>query len=347
MPLDKKLCIHVTDSAYFTIPIRQKTLPHHNLISITRIRNNRSVYEKADPSGAKKYGDKMKLNEPDTYKKPDEVIVFETVTTRGRQIKIEIKLWCDRLLRGSRIFKGYENPFNLFQICTYDLITKKKLFKRPMWLAVDGKRRNELSALTVQRSYKKRYDIEHFFRFGKQKLLMNDFQTPDVMHEEKWWQIVQLAYSQLFLSRDECKLLPKDWERCLPKFKNKNDDNFNGIVTPSLAQRYFYKVLNVIGTPAQDVRKVKPGEGRLEGEEQEKRPVEPIIFKKKKKKEKMITDPNEQKLDTDSICGFEKQADVPKPKNKETLIEFLKSWIPEFNISKGELLLLLAKEQAT
>ncbi len=344
LPLDKKLCVHVGDGAYSTAPIRKKVLPYTNLISIFRIRNNRAVYEKADPSSAKKYGNKIKLNEPDTHNKPDEVICFESLTASGRPIKIEIKVWHDQLLRGTREFKGYKNPFSIFQICVYDAKTKKKLFIRPLWLAVDGKRRCELSALTVYECYRQRYDIEHFFRFGKQQLLMNHFQTPDTIYEEKWWQIVQLSYSQLFLSCDICELLPRDWERYLPKFK-KQDDNISGEVSPSLAQRAFHKVLQEIGTPAQDVRKVKPGEGRKEGDEQKKRTVKPVIFKNQKKKK--VASSKEQNLIPNSICGFEKKADIPKPKNKEILIEILKSWIPEFNLSVDDLPFLIAKELPT
>ncbi len=344
LPLDKKLCVHVGDGAYSTAPIRKKVLPYTNLISIFRIRNNRAVYEKADPSSAKKYGNKIKLNEPDTHNKPDEVICFESLTASGRPIKIEIKVWHDQLLRGTREFKGYKNPFSIFQICVYDAKTKKKLFIRPLWLAVDGKRRCELSALTVYECYRQRYDIEHFFRFGKQQLLMNHFQTPDTIYEEKWWQIVQLSYSQLFLSCDICELLPRDWERYLPKFK-KQDDNISVEVSPSLAQRAFHKVLQEIGTPAQDVRKVKPGEGRKEGDEQKKRTVKPVIFKNQKKKK--VASSKEQNLIPNSICGFEKKADIPKPKNKEILIEILKSWIPELNLSVDDLLFLIAKELPT
>ena len=35
-------------------------------------------------------------------------------------------------------------------------------------------------------------------RFGKQRLLMTQFQTPDVEHEENWIQFVLLAYVQLW-----------------------------------------------------------------------------------------------------------------------------------------------------
>ena len=48
----------------------------------------------------------------------------------------------------------------------------------------DGERRIELSLLDIYEAYLQRYDLEHFFRFGKQKLLLDKFQTPDDQHEE-------------------------------------------------------------------------------------------------------------------------------------------------------------------
>ena len=187
-------------------------------------------------------------------------------------------------------------------------------------------------------SYRQRYDIEHFFRFGKQKLLMASFQTPDVNHEEKWWKIVQLAYTQLYLSREICQLIPNPWERYLPKFKQPVDEGMAAIVSPSLAQRYFPKILEQIGTPAKDVRKVKPGTGREEGDMQEKRTVNPIIFKTQKTKSK------ELKKDPDKSQAFEKQQNSSKPQKIEDLIGTLKSWLSEIEISKNELLLMLEKE---
>ncbi|MBN1313479.1 MAG: hypothetical protein JXB30_18880 [Anaerolineae bacterium] len=75
----------------------------------------------------------------------------------------------------------------------------QQVFKRPMWPAVFGELRQELSLPQIQRAYAQRFDLEHFNRFGKQRLLMTAFQTPDVRREESWWQIVQLAYVQLRL----------------------------------------------------------------------------------------------------------------------------------------------------
>ncbi len=36
---------------------------------------------------------------------------------------------------------------------------------------------------------RQRYDMEHLFRFGKQKLLMTAYSTPDVEHEENWFKL--------------------------------------------------------------------------------------------------------------------------------------------------------------
>ncbi len=338
LPFSHSLCVHVADTAYFTLPIREMTSTIDNLVSMIRLRSNRTVYAPSTKKDKKKYIDKMALNQSTTHCQPDQVVEIETLTSKNRLVKVVIQVWHDRLLRGSNQFKGYENPFNLYQICVFDTKTKKKIFKRPLWLAVDGKRRHELDAKSVYESYRQRYDIEHFFRFGKQKLLMASFQTPDLIHEEKWWKIVQLAYTQLYLSRHICQRVPNPWEKYLPKFKQPLEGDMKVTVSPSLAQRYFPKILELIGTPAQDVRKIKPGTGREEGDKQEKRAVYPIIFKSQKLKNK------EQKKNQDNIQGFGKQQDIPKPQKIEDLIATLKSWLYEIKISKNELLLVLEKE---
>jgi hypothetical protein len=59
---------------------------------------------------------------------------------------------------------------------------------------VVGQRRRHLSAFDIYHAYGRRYDLEHFFRFGKQHLLLAAFQTPDAEREESWWQLVHIAY---------------------------------------------------------------------------------------------------------------------------------------------------------
>jgi hypothetical protein len=91
-------------------------------------------------------------------------------------------------------------PLNEYSFTTVRItITDEQnnqVYKRPMWLMVSGERRSELSLPSIWESYTQRYDIEHYFKFGKAKLLMNKFQTPEVKNEESWWQISSIAYAQ-------------------------------------------------------------------------------------------------------------------------------------------------------
>ena len=101
-----------------------------------------------------------------------------------------------------------------------------------MWLGLTGKRRSELTAEGIFDYYRSRYDIEHFFRFVKDKLLLDAYQTPDVDHEQSWWKLSSLAYTQLYFARDTVPLLPKEWERYLPSYKI-SDTQEKTIAAPS------------------------------------------------------------------------------------------------------------------
>ena len=46
------------------------------------------------------------------------------------------------------------------------------IHRRAMWLLVIGQRRAELTLIEIGAAYRQRYDLEHFFRFGKQRLLL-------------------------------------------------------------------------------------------------------------------------------------------------------------------------------
>ena len=81
---------------------------------------------------------------------------------------------------------------------------QKPVFKKPLWLAIFGDKRLTLSAHECFTYYCDRYDIEHYFRFGKQRLRMDSFQTCDTEHEENWWKLCVLSYSQLYLSKELC-----------------------------------------------------------------------------------------------------------------------------------------------
>jgi len=151
----------------------------------------------------------------------------------------------------------YCYPFTLVRARVLDA-DGNLIHKREMWLLVIGKRRNELSLVEIWEAYGRRYDLEHFFRFGKQRLLLTAFQTPEEKHEENWWQIVQLAYILLWLSRSVAVNLPNPWERYLPQAQN-------GVASPAAAQRDFGRIIRQIGTPAVTPKRRGNSSGRRKG----------------------------------------------------------------------------------
>ena len=132
----------------------------------------------------------MKLNDTTTHRHIDEKISFYRKSASGKDRYIQVKIWHNQLLRGDHKFKGYEHPMTLIEITVCNSKTKEPLFKRPLWLSIYGERRSEISIEAVCDSYFQRFDLEHFFRFGKNRLLMDKFQTPDIEHEINWWKIV-------------------------------------------------------------------------------------------------------------------------------------------------------------
>ena len=129
----------------------------------------------------------------------------------------------------------------------------------------------------IYSSYRQRFDIEHFFRFGKTRLLLDKIQTPDVQHEEAWWQLVMLAYTQLYLSRSIAASLPNPWERYLPSFKQNETSK-----QPTIVQKDFERIIRMIGTPAQPPKPRKNAPGRQTGDIQVKRIRHPIIKPRKR-----------------------------------------------------------------
>ena len=221
--------------------------------------------------------------------------------------------------RGSRKFKANRHPFRLIQVIVLNE-DEKRVFKKPLWLAIFAEKRLALSLHECVKNYRDRYDIEHYFRFGKQRLLMDSFQTYDTEHEENWWKLCALFYCQLYLSRELCKGTPEALERFLAEFTQQ--DNV-ALVSAPFVQRGFAKLLGDIETPAQ--KPIQRGNplGRKPGHKINKRTPKPVNFKSKTV--------NSEKTDLSST--FEKKAAEPKPQNINDILETLNLMLKNIGIS--------------
>ncbi len=170
----------------------------------------------------------------------------------------------------------HKYPFRIIRVTITDE-NNNQVYKRPMWLMVSGKRKQELSLVQIWQSYKRRYDIEHFFKFGKTRLLMDKFQTPETTHEESWWQLSTLAYAQLYMARTLANNLPNPWEKYLPEMRNNET-----VKSARQVQKSFRNITAEIGTPASAPKPRGKPLGRAKGMIQTRRMRYPIIFKKQK-----------------------------------------------------------------
>lgn len=288
-----QLSVSLGDTAYNSPLCLSIAKNNTNQVHVSRARNNRNFfypYEPEETTTSKKrgrpktYGDVHKLNDPTTWRAPDESIEFSQSSAKGKIQIIKIDCWNEIIMRGKKGCNLSDYPLRLLRVRVYKE-SGELLFKRPLWLTAAGSRRLELSLSDIFNSYRQRFDIEHFFRFGKNRLLMDKIQTPDVRHEESWWQLIMMAYAQLYLSRYIANSLPNPWEKYLPSFKADM-----AIKNPTQVQKDFERIIQMIGTPAKPPKPRKKAPGRKLGDIQIKRLCHEIVRKKINKPvdEKMI-----------------------------------------------------------
>jgi len=280
LPFHDGLCVHVADSVYSAVtylgPVAVEE--RENLVNVVRSRSNRVFYRQAPPVVGKRgpghptwYGERFDLKDPSTWGEPDAVEETTFTNRKGRVYRVDMEGWQDLLMRGKKGLPMHKYPFTLIRVRVLDE-EGNPVFKHTLWLIVIGERRNELSLVEAWEAYGQRYDVEHYFRFGKQRLLMASYQTPDVEHEENWMQIMALAYMQLWLARDLAEALPRPWERYLPEAKRET-------ASSSTVQRDFGRIIRQIGTPARPPKPRGNSLGRAKGEKQPPRKRRPVIKK--------------------------------------------------------------------
>jgi hypothetical protein len=279
LPFGRDLCVEVADSAYSKPAYLNANRDKKDFVSMVRARGTRTFYRQpvqAKPDAPKQgrptwYGTPFYLKVPDTWGAPDEVAETTFVSHKKTPYRVEIQAWSNMLMRGGRNLPMHQHPFTLVKIRLSNQ-AGQALFQNPLWLIVMGDRRMELSLLDIYQAYFQRYDLEHFFRFGKQKLLLDKFQTPDEEHEERWWRLVALAYLQLWVAKDAVSHLPRPWEQHLPSVINKQ-------ITPAMVLRDMSRIIRQIGTPAPAPKRRGNSPGRRKGMKLTPRKRQPVMKK--------------------------------------------------------------------
>lgn len=300
--LGEELILNTLDSKYGNAYYMAPSWQFDNMVSVVRLRAGMKVWEedwREDTGGAPQvYGDKFYLHHQSkmkTYQKhpqtglPYEVFqrsVFEksaedyaewsAQTAKGRKINIQVWRWEQMMIRTKDGHNMKDKPFDLLGVKITDAETGKLVFDREMFLAISGRRKQEVSTPEGYKVYRRRYDIEPFLRFSKQQLLLEKYQTPDVGHFDNWLLFNQLASWLLYTASDEVQYRPRKWEQYLPENKNAHQQaRLSMAQTRKAAQDLFLTFDPNSFKPL----KSKKGRPRHKGETQIQRTRFPVVRK--------------------------------------------------------------------
>ena len=293
LPFGSHLSSVVGDSAYSAREFIGQVVEHENLATNVRVRSNRTFYRMPQKEEGPKrqghpqwYGEPFQMKDSCTWGEADAQESFPFTFRSGRICQIEMQGWYNIVMRGKKDIAMHEHPFTLIRVVVKDS-DGEMVFNHPLWLTIHGERRYEISLSDAYEAYRQRYDMEHFFRFGKTRLLMASYQSPDVEHEENWWEIVGLAYVELYLAVPLASSLPRPWERYLPQVNNSSGQ----LLSPSMVQRDLPRIIQEIENPVWLPKPRGKSPGRPKGYSPGKRERQPVVKKGKKDTSKSARGP--------------------------------------------------------
>jgi hypothetical protein len=266
------LCVIVTDCGYSNL-----TAATEQQVVIARSRSDRVGHRPFNGQGQnagrgrpRKYAEESIVFREDSEvgdkKGPDEQIEGEILHNK-KPVFMLTSRWRNVYLQGRE---------DLVDVVKVELFSKENgspLFETPLLLIVSGQRRAELSGEQIFKCYLRRFDIEHFFRFQKQKLLFCSYQTADLRRQVNWWWICLMAYWLLYMVREAAPESNRQW---MPKRRGK-------VASPGEAKRVFgAKIFPDLSSPSKKPRTRGKSIGRRMGTRFEKRERQKVVKKTEK-----------------------------------------------------------------
>ncbi len=317
LPFGQELCLLRADSSYGKAIFLASLYDFDHLVLIVRLRPGMKVWAKApdaDPTGGARriYGDKFYLtgsSQWKTYHKKgrpyqvwqqalceqpaDEHLEQDAVLGNGRKVVIDIRRWNDLLIRTKEGASMKNKPLDVLRVQVLDAQSRRPIFDRPMFLAVSGKRKSHVDSALAQEQYHERYDVEPYYRFVKNKLLMDKLQTPTVEHLDPWLRMVQISSWLLFTASEEIgQVSCPVWQKYLPKNKTAQDQPLQRLTIAQTQRAAHLLFCTFDPTPFLPL-KCKKGKGRQKGETFPQRTRFNVVKKIKKSIRKLKNQQNE------------------------------------------------------
>jgi hypothetical protein len=263
-PVGDGLPLFIFDAGYDPVKL-QPALEGSACQILVRLRAGRRFYGDpglCDPPAhigrPRRHGPKMKCNDPSSWPKPSS----EHVCEDDGHGTVRVRAWAEMHPKvhnhGGR---GSRGPLPIV-VGTLILVEVERLPRgerrrepRVLWLWWHGPEGTAPDLDLLWRSYVRRFDLEHTFRFLKQGM---GWTTPRVRHPEqadRWSWLVVAAYTQLRLARACVADLRLPWERRYD----------TGRLTPVRVHRVVSSLLVELGTPAKAPKPCGRSPGRPKG----------------------------------------------------------------------------------
>jgi hypothetical protein len=162
---------------------------------LMRVRKNACLWS-APPAYSgrgrpRKHGQKMRLNDSSTWLQADNVIEIDEHSQLGQ---IRVSQWLDL-----HFYRAAEHRINLILVQRIKPMSNGQPFP-PLWLAWVGERTLPLE--TVWFKYLRRFGVDHWYKFVKQRLhwTLPNLRTPE--QSERWSDLMPLMSWQLWQALD-------------------------------------------------------------------------------------------------------------------------------------------------
>jgi hypothetical protein len=211
----------------------------------------------------RKHGQKMRLNDPTTWFQTDVAIFIDEHPELGQ---VRVRQWLDL-----HFYRAAGQRVNLILVERMKPMSNGQPFP-PLWLVWVGERTLPLE--TVWFKYLRRFGVDHWYRFAKQRLhwTLPNLRTPE--QSERWSDLMPLMSWQLWLARDLVieKRLP--WQSA----------SIN--LTPGRVAQSMLSVLVDIGTPTKLPKQRGKSPGWETGKVRTKAPYYPTVKKRVSRRKK-------------------------------------------------------------
>ncbi|WP_293285416.1 hypothetical protein [Microcoleus sp. PH2017_40_RAT_O_B] len=210
-----------------------------------------------------KHGQKMRPGDPTTWLQANTEIEIDEHPDLG---KVRVKQWIDL-----HFYRAPGQKVNLILVERMKPMSNGQPFP-PLWLAWVGERTLPLEIVWFK--YLRRFGVDHWYRFAKQRLhwTLPNLRTPE--QSERWSDLMPLMSWQLWLARDLVIENRLPWQSA----------NIN--LTPGRVAQSMFSLLVDIGTPTKIPKHRGKSPGWEKGRVRTKAPCYPTVKKRVSRRKK-------------------------------------------------------------